>query len=93
MSTTLAEEIALLLKTALGASEIQIEDESWKHAGHKQGAAKSHFKVAVVSPAFEQKPLLERHRLVNDAVFGKFSSQVHSLAIKAFTPEEWAKLK
>ena len=46
----------------------------------------------VASERFAGLKLLERHRLVNDAVTraGLFE-HIHALTIKAWTPEEWEK--
>lgn len=47
--------------------------------------------MAVVSPAFEGKRLLDRHKLVNAAV-GGLMQDIHAFSIKrAWTPEQAAK--
>ena len=48
-------------------------DESHKHAGHSgmEGAhrkTETHFKVTIVSEAFEGKSLIARHRAVNECL-------------------------
>ena len=48
-------------------------DESYKHAGHSgmEGAhrkTETHFKVTIVSEAFEGKSLIARHRAVNECL-------------------------
>ena len=48
-------------------------DESHKHSGHSgmEGAhrtTETHFKVTIVSEAFEGKALIARHRAVNDCL-------------------------
>ena len=50
---------------------LEIIDESHKHAGHAAmsshgRASETHFKVVIVSDAFEGKQLIERHREVNN---------------------------
>jgi stress-induced morphogen len=54
----------------------------------------SHFKVVVVSEAFEGKRPLQRHRAVNAAIVDRSPSQdgalpFHSLTIVAKTPTQW----
>ena len=83
----LAEQIRQILFAELRAESVEIEDDSWKHAGHA-GGHKGHFKVTVVSDLFEGKSLLERHRMVNDKIFPRLEKQVHSLVIKAHTLKE-----
>ena len=72
----------------LAPSALEVQNESHMHAGT---AKETHFKVVVVSDAFEGKKLLERHRLVNalfaDAI-GK-PGGIHALAIHAYTPSQW----
>lgn len=81
------------LKQKLGAQHVEVMDESHLHAGHGnfKGQSGSHFRVLVVSSDFEKKSLIERHRLVNAAVFPEFEGQIHALAIRALAPSEWKK--
>jgi acid stress-induced BolA-like protein IbaG/YrbA len=53
-----------------------------------------HYRVVVISPAFEGKSMIDQHRLVKSA-FDKdiASGEVHALTLKTFTPTEWEKLK
>ncbi len=50
-----------------------------------------HFQAVVVCPAFEGKPLLARHRLVNEAVREQMDSgALHALSLtRLMTPAEW----
>ncbi len=80
------------LKEKFQALHVEVEDESHKHAGHGnfKGQTGSHYRVLIVSSLFDNKPLIQRHRLVNDSVFNAFPGQIHALAIKALTPSEWS---
>jgi len=51
-----------------------------------------HFEAEVVSPAFEGKSLIQRHRMVMEAVKEQVASdELHALSIKSTkTPEEAA---
>jgi len=83
-------EIEHKLKAALEPLTLKIEDESHKHAGHA-GARESgggHFVVTIVSSKFAGKGLLERHRLVYDALGDTMRREIHALSIRALTPEE-----
>ena len=55
-----------------------IEDESHKHAGHAamrgNDAAETHFAVTVVSQRFDQLSVIDRHRLVNEALAREMDS-------------------
>uniref|UniRef100_A0A8C5CV39 BolA family member 1 n=1 Tax=Gadus morhua TaxID=8049 RepID=A0A8C5CV39_GADMO len=48
----------------------------------------SHFRVLVVSASFDGLSLIQRHRLVNEALREELSSCVHALAIQAKTPAQ-----
>ena len=46
-----------------------------------------HFEAVVVSTAFEGKSLIQRHRMVMEAVKSEIASdELHALSIKAQTP-------
>jgi len=83
-------EIEQKLRVALHPTHLVIEDESHKHAGHA-GARESgggHFNVTIVSAAFSGKSLLQRHRLIYDALGETMRREIHALSIQAQTPDE-----
>lgn len=83
-------EIERKLRAALQPLKLEIEDESHKHAGHA-GARESgggHFNVTIVSAAFAGQGLLQRHRLVYDALGDTMRREIHALSIRALSPEE-----
>jgi stress-induced morphogen len=83
------------LSKAFFPSELVVENESAKHAGH-EGArdrlgrvtGETHFRVLVVSTQFEGQSRVERHRQVNATLKDELAGPVHALAIKALTPAE-----
>ena len=84
------QEMQKRLQEALNPSYLEIIDESHRHAGHA-GAhpeGESHFRVIIVSEAFAGKPLVQRHRMVNEALGDLLQNRVHALAITARTPDE-----
>ncbi len=77
------------LTAALAPASLDIVDESHKHSGHE--GAKSgggHFVVTIVSDAFKDTRLLERHRMVYNALADAMQSEIHALSIKAYTTDE-----
>ncbi len=69
--------------------ELQIEDESAQHAGHSGAqSGGGHFKVRILSEVFIGKSLLQRHRLVYDALGDLMHTEIHALAIQALAPDE-----
>jgi stress-induced morphogen len=78
------------LREAFAPTELQVVNDSHRHAGHSSspGTGQSHFSVLVVTPAFAGKSRLERHRMVNAALAEELAGLVHALAITALAPEE-----
>lgn len=67
----------------------QIEDESAMHKGHAGAASGAgHYRLKVVSEKFSGVKLIERHRLVYDAVGDLMQTEIHALAITALAPLE-----
>ena len=75
------------LRSALQPSELQVIDESHKHAGHAGARdGRGHFAVRIVSVAFAGKPPLARHRLVYAALGELMQTDIHALSIQAEPP-------
>ena len=71
--------------------ECQVEDESALHAGHAGAASGGgHYRVRLISAAFEGKNRLIRHRLVYDCLADMMHKDIHALAIVAIAPSEIA---
>lgn len=51
-----------------------------------------HFRVLVVSEAFEGLPMVKQHQLVYDALGDSMEEEIHALGLKTYTPEEWQKM-
>jgi BolA protein len=78
------------LREAFAPESLDVTDESHLHeghAGHRPGG-ETHFRVYIVSPAFEGKGRIERHRLINTALAAELAGSIHALAIKAQAPGE-----
>lgn len=83
------EQIRAALQAALAPTELDVVDDSARHAGHAGARdGRGHFNVRVVSAAFVGKPLLARHRAVYAAVGEMMQTDIHALSIKAFAPGE-----
>lgn len=85
------------LTKAFSPSELSVENESGKHAGHAGArdhlgrvTGETHFRVRVVSSHFEGKSRVDRHREVNAALKEELAGPVHALAIQALTVSEAA---
>jgi stress-induced morphogen len=75
------------LHERLSPSVLEVINESSMHS--VPPGSETHFKVVVVSAAFEGKALVERHRLVYEALGDEMRAGVHALTITSRTPAEW----
>jgi BolA protein len=84
------DRITQALTYAFHPSRLDVLDESGLHAGHAgaRPGGETHFRVHIVSDAFQGKSRIERHRLVNTALAQELAGGVHALAIHASAPGE-----
>ena len=84
------EAIINKLREAFSPESLDVTDESHMHeghAGHRPGG-ETHFRVHIVSPSFEGKSRIERHRMVNATLAAELAGPVHALAVHAQAPGE-----
>lgn len=72
----------------LAAVRLEIRDDSARHAGHAGAGGGGHFTMTIVSAQFAGKGVMERHRMVYDALGVLMKNKIHALSIAAKTPEE-----
>ena len=89
-TATLRDWIEAKLAAELAPARLDVVDESHLHAGHSgaRPGGETHFRVDVVSAAFEGKSRVDRHRVVNVLLAEAFARGLHALAVKARTPAE-----
>jgi BolA protein len=88
--TTVAETMGRKLTEALAPTRLAIFDESHRHASHAgaRPEGESHFRVEIVSAAFNGLSRIERQRLVHDVLSAELFGRVHALSLTTQTPEE-----
>ncbi|HSE12583.1 MAG TPA: BolA family protein [Rudaea sp.] len=81
--------IRACLERALQPAQLDIEDESHRHAGH-EGArdGRGHFRVRIVATEFSGMPLIKRHQRVYAALGDLMRTDIHALALDARAPGE-----
>jgi acid stress-induced BolA-like protein IbaG/YrbA len=72
------EEIAKLIEQSLEGAQAHVTTDG-------QG----HYEAVVVSAQFAGKRSVPRHQMVYAALGGRVGNEIHALAVKTFTPEEW----
>ncbi|MGD8380310.1 MAG: BolA family protein [Gammaproteobacteria bacterium] len=89
MSGGRVAEIRKRLEDAFAPDELAVSDDSHRHVGHAGARdGRGHFAVRIVSDAFRGHALLERHRMVFDALGDMMETDIHALRVKALTTDE-----
>lgn len=87
--TTREELMRARLQASFAPLACHIENESALHAGHAGAASGGgHYRLHLVSAAFEGKNRITRHRLVYDCLNDMMQSDIHALTIIALAPSE-----
>jgi stress-induced morphogen len=74
-----AQKIQSLVEAALPGSQVQAEDTT---------GTNDHFQLVVVSPAFEGKGMVERHRMIYGILGTSVGGAIHALSLRTLTPME-----
>jgi BolA protein len=87
---TLKDRMTRALEERFEPLALAVVDESHQHVGHAgwREGGETHYRIDIVSSAFEGKSRVERHRMVNDALSEAFEGGLHALAIRARAPGE-----
>jgi BolA protein len=90
MPDSIESMIRAKLTHALSPVVLEIVDESAKHAGHAgaRPGEQTHFRLTVVSSAFEDLSRVARQRKIYGLLEEEFSAGLHALSLRALTPEE-----
>ena len=81
-------EIQHRLNVELAPEHLQVVNESHMHSVPTN--SETHFKVVLVSAAFEGKRKVARHQQVYALLADLLEGPVHALALHTYTPQEWA---
>ena len=89
---SMAENMRAKLSQALAPEQLEIVDDSHRHAGHAgaRPGGETHFKVTIVAAAFAGKSRLERQRLVYGLLAAEFEAGLHALQMVVHAPGEKA---
>ena len=79
---SLAEQITARLTQTFSPLQLDVVNESHRHAGHSgdDGSGESHFKVIIRAPALAAMSRVERHRAVQRAL-SDINTRVHALVL------------
>ncbi len=85
-----AERIHALLAKELSPVEIEITDDSARHAGHAGAApgGETHYRLMIASAAFAGLSKVQRHRMIYALLAEELETGLHALNIDARVPGE-----
>lgn len=83
---TIEQTLHSKLQLTFSPTFLEIENESHHHGG---SSTTSHFRVVIVTEAFEGMRLIGRHRKINSLFAQELANDIHALALHTFTPAEW----
>lgn len=88
-----SDRIRAILTARFTPEQLEIEDDSAKHAGHahRTGAptgGETHYRVFIVSKAFVGHTRLARSRVVHEALDNEFKTGLHAISLALKTPSE-----
>ena len=72
-------EVATLIERGLPGSRASVASED-----------NVHFEAVVVTASFAGLRAVQRHKLVYETLGPKMGNEIHALALKVYTPEEYA---
>lgn len=77
------DEIRVKLEAAFQPSQIEVRNDSARHAGHAgdDGSGESHFHVTLRAPEFAGKSRIARHRAVHSALGPDLVRAIHALSL------------
>ncbi len=73
------EAIVAKIRAALPDAEVALKDLT---------GTKDHWEATIISAAFEGKTLIQRHRMVYDALAEEMKGPIHALSLKTYTPDQ-----
>lgn len=85
------KEIKNRLLKKMDLVHFEIKDFTGRHLNHKLHEGGFHLEAIIVSEAFTEKNLIERHRMVYEAMGKLMKHEIHALSMKTLTPIEWEK--
>ena len=72
----------------LNPIKLEIINESHLHKGHAGNNGGEHFKIRIQSLLFQDKNMVERHKMIYKALNDLIPQTIHAISIKAEVPED-----
>ena len=72
-----SDDIKILIQTAIEDAVVKVSSDD-----------NVHFEAIVISQAFREKSLIQRHQMVYSSLGDKMESEIHALSLTTLTPKE-----
>ena len=72
-----SDDIKILIETSIKDSVARVSSDD-----------NVHFEATVISQAFREKSLIQRHQMVYGSLGDKMESEIHALSLTTLTPKE-----
>ena len=77
------------LESHLGLIHFEVKDFTGRHLNHNLHEGGFHLEAVIVSDDFMSKNLVQRHRMVYEAIGELMKHEIHALSMKTLTTDEW----
>jgi acid stress-induced BolA-like protein IbaG/YrbA len=74
-----AHEVQGLIESGIPGAEVTVRGDG------------DHFEAVVVSGEFSGLTMVQQHQLVYATLGDRMGGEIHALALKTYTPEEWGR--
>ena len=74
-----ADELKKLIEAGVPDAEVRVQGDG------------DHFEATVISASFEGKSMVQQHRIVYGVLGDLMQGEVHALALRTLTPQQWKK--
>ena len=85
----MVNKIKKLINDQINVHYFDIFDKSGNHIDHEMNSGGGHFKSIIVSNDFIEKSLIERHRMVYNALGNMMKNEIHAFSMKTLTVDEY----
>ena len=77
------------LESHLTLGHFEVKDFTDRHLNHNLHKGGFHLEAVIVSDDFISKNLVQRHRMVYEAMGELMKHEIHALSMKTLTSDEW----
>ena len=86
---SIEKEIKQRLEQNLDVHHFEIKDFTGRHLTHELHEGGFHLEAVIVSDSFDGLSLIDRHKIVYEAMGELMKHEIHALSMKTHTKSEW----